>query len=54
MVKEKPYAEKILPYERRLKDLIEFLEVNNFKGYRIIKINNAIGFTTEIRSLEPL
>ncbi|WP_173026571.1 phosphopantetheine adenylyltransferase [Pyrococcus horikoshii] len=54
MVKEKPYAEKILPYERRLKDLIEFLEVNNFKGYRIIKINNAIGFTTEIRSLEAI
>ncbi|AEC52148.1 phosphopantetheine adenylyltransferase [Pyrococcus sp. NA2] len=54
MVREKPYAEKILPYERRLRDLLLFLEVNNLKEYRIIKINNAIGFTTKIKSLEAI
>ncbi|ASJ17227.1 phosphopantetheine adenylyltransferase [Thermococcus chitonophagus] len=54
MVKEKPYAEKILPYERRLKDLLMFFEVNGFKNYRIIKIHNAIGFTTKIKSLEAI
>ncbi|MFA4662156.1 phosphopantetheine adenylyltransferase [Pyrococcus kukulkanii] len=54
MVREKPYAEKILPYERRLKDLLMFFEVNGFKNYRIIKIHNAIGFTTKIKSLEAI
>ncbi|MFA4640335.1 phosphopantetheine adenylyltransferase [Pyrococcus kukulkanii] len=54
MVKEKPYAEKILPYERRLRDLLMFFEVNSFKNYRIIKIHNAIGFTTKIKSLEAI
>ncbi|AFK22374.1 phosphopantetheine adenylyltransferase [Pyrococcus sp. ST04] len=54
MVKDKPYAEKILPYERRLSDLIKFFEVNGFRNYRIIKIHNAIGFTTKIKSLEAI
>ncbi|MFA4669491.1 phosphopantetheine adenylyltransferase [Pyrococcus kukulkanii] len=54
MVREKPYAEKILPYKRRLKDLITFFEVNGYKNYRIIKIHNAIGFTTKIKSLEAI
>ncbi|AMM53733.1 phosphopantetheine adenylyltransferase [Pyrococcus kukulkanii] len=54
MVREKPYAEKILPYERRLRDLLMFFEVNGFKNYRIIKIHNAIGFTTKIKSLEAI
>ncbi|MFA4701212.1 phosphopantetheine adenylyltransferase [Pyrococcus kukulkanii] len=54
MVREKPYAEKILPYERRLRDLLMFFEVNSFKNYRIIKIHNAIGFTTKIKSLEAI
>ena len=54
MIKDKPYAEKILPYEVRLRDLIKFLEVNGYKNYRIIKINNAIGFADRLKSLEAI
>ncbi|HIP89036.1 MAG TPA: phosphopantetheine adenylyltransferase [Thermococcus paralvinellae] len=54
MIKDKPYAEKILPYEVRLMDLVKFLEVNGYKNYRIIKINNAIGFADRLKSLEAI
>ncbi|KPU64017.1 phosphopantetheine adenylyltransferase [Thermococcus argininiproducens] len=54
MIKTKPYAEKILPYEVRLRDLLKFFEVNEYKDYRIIKINTAIGFTDKIRDLEAI
>jgi len=54
MIKDKPYAEKILPYEVRLRDLIKFFEVNGYKNYRIIKINNAIGFADRLKSLEAI
>ncbi|NJE26255.1 phosphopantetheine adenylyltransferase [Thermococcus sp. MV5] len=54
MIKTKPYAEKILPYEVRLRDLLKFFEVNEYKNYRIIKINTAIGFTDKIRDLEAI
>ncbi|ASJ10649.1 phosphopantetheine adenylyltransferase [Thermococcus sp. P6] len=54
MIRGKPYAERILPYELRLRDLIKFLEVNSYSGYRIIRINNAIGFADEIKSLEAI
>ena len=54
MIKNKPYAEKILPYEVRLRDLIKFFDVNGYKNYRIIKIHNAIGFADELRSLEAI
>ncbi|MDK2868795.1 MAG: pantetheine-phosphate adenylyltransferase [Pyrococcus sp.] len=54
MIKEKQYSERILPYEKRLLDLIKFLEVNKYRNYRIMKIHNAIGFTTKIKSLEAI
>lgn len=54
MIRNKPYAEKILPYELRLKDLIKFFEVNEYKNYRVIKINSAIGFANKIKSLEAI
>ena len=54
MVKKKKFSERVLPYERRLKDLITFFEVNKFKNYRIIRIYNAIGFADEVKSLEAI
>ena len=54
MIRNKPYAEKILPYEVRLKDLLKFLDVNGYSNYRIIKIHNAIGFAGEMKSLEAI
>ncbi len=54
MIKEKPYAEKILPYELRLRDLIKFFEVNGYSNYRIIKIHTAIGFADKMKSLEAI
>ncbi|NJE04254.1 phosphopantetheine adenylyltransferase [Thermococcus sp. MV11] len=54
MIREKPYAEKILPYEIRLKDLIKFFEVNGYSNYRVIKIQTAIGFADKMKSLEAI
>ncbi|MCD6372350.1 MAG: phosphopantetheine adenylyltransferase [Thermococcus sp.] len=54
MIKNKPHAEKILPYELRLRDLIKFFEVNGYSNYRVIKINNAVGFAAEMKSLEAI
>ncbi len=54
MILNKPYAEKILPYGLRLRDLLKFFEVNNYSNYRVIKIHNAIGFTDRIKSLEAI
>ncbi|WP_461865967.1 phosphopantetheine adenylyltransferase [Thermococcus sp.] len=54
MIKEKPYAEKILPYEMRLRDLLKFLEVNEYSSYRIIKISSAIGFADRLKSLDAI
>ncbi|ASJ15164.1 phosphopantetheine adenylyltransferase [Thermococcus radiotolerans] len=54
MIREKPYADKILPYELRLKDLIKFFEVNGYSNYRVIKIHTAIGFADDMKSLEAI
>ncbi|CAD5245299.1 phosphopantetheine adenylyltransferase [Thermococcus camini] len=54
MIRNKPYAEKILPYELRLRDLIKFFEVNGYSGYRVIKIHTAIGFAGEMKGLEAI
>lgn len=54
MVKNKPYAERILPYSHRLNDLLKFLDVNGYQNYRIIKIHNALGFAVEFRELEAI
>ena len=54
MIKGKPYADKILPYELRLRDLLKFMEVNGYSNYRVIKIHNAIGFAGEMKSLEAI
>ncbi|AEH24698.1 phosphopantetheine adenylyltransferase [Pyrococcus yayanosii] len=54
IIKQKPYAERILPYELRLRDLLKFLDANGYRNYRIIKIYSAIGFTTKIKSLEAI
>jgi len=54
MIRDKPYAEKILPYELRLRDLLKFLDVNGYTNYRIIKIHNAIGFAGEMKGLEAI
>ena len=54
MIREKPHADKILPYEIRLKDLIKFFEVNGYSNYRIIKIHTAIGFAGDMKSLEAI
>ncbi|WP_457742414.1 phosphopantetheine adenylyltransferase [Thermococcus sp.] len=54
MIRDKPYAEKILPYELRLRDLLKFFDVNNYKNYRVIKIHNAIGFACCLKSLEAI
>lgn len=54
MVRNKPYAEKILPYELRLRDLIKFFEVNGYSNYRVIKIHTAIGFVDKMKSLEAI
>ncbi len=54
MIREKLYAEKILPYELRFKDLIKFFEVNGYSNYRIIKISTAIGFADKMKSLEAI
>ncbi|WP_297071039.1 phosphopantetheine adenylyltransferase [Thermococcus sp.] len=54
MVRSKPYAEKVLPYGLRLRDLIKFLAVNGYSNYRILKIHTAIGFAAELRSLEAI
>lgn len=54
MVRDKPYAERILPYSHRLRDLIKFLDVNAYQNYRILKIHNVLGFTIEFRELEAI
>ncbi len=54
MIEGKPHAEKILPYEFRLRDLLKFMEVNGYQNYRIMKIDNAIGFAGEMKSLEAI
>ena len=54
MIRNKPYAEKILPYEHRLRDLIKFIEVNGYTDYRIMKIHTAIGFADRIKGLEAI
>ncbi|WP_461863150.1 phosphopantetheine adenylyltransferase [Thermococcus sp.] len=54
MIRGKPYAERILPYGLRLRDLLKFLDVNGYSGYRIIKIHTAIGFADRIKSLEAI
>lgn len=54
MIKNKPHAEKILPYWRRLECLLKFFEVNGYSNYRVIKINTAIGFADRIKSLEAI
>ncbi|WP_297516229.1 phosphopantetheine adenylyltransferase [Thermococcus sp.] len=54
MIRDKPYAEKILPYELRLGDLLKFFDVNGYNNYRVIKIHNAIGFAGEMKSLEAI
>ncbi len=55
MVRNKPYAERILPYEHRLKDLLKFIGgVNGYTDYRIIKIHTAIGFADRIKGLEAI
>ncbi|GAB6136593.1 phosphopantetheine adenylyltransferase [Thermococcus prieurii] len=54
MIRDKPYAEKILPYELRLRDLLKFFDVNGYTNYRVIKIHNAIGFAGEMKSLEAI
>ncbi|AJC71386.1 MAG: phosphopantetheine adenylyltransferase [Thermococcus sp.] len=54
MIRNKPYADKILPYELRLADLLKFFEVNGYTNYRVIKINTAIGFADKIKSLEAI
>ncbi len=54
MIRNKPYAEKILPYELRLKDLLKFFEVNGYSNYRVIKIHTAIGFAGSMKSLEAI
>ena len=54
MIKNKPYAEKILPYELRLRDLLKFFDVNGYRNYRVIKIHTAIGFADSMRSLEAI
>ncbi|WP_457751939.1 phosphopantetheine adenylyltransferase [Thermococcus sp.] len=54
MIRDKAHAEKILPYELRLRDLLKFMEVNGYGNYRIIKIHNAVGFAGDIKSLEAI
>lgn len=54
MIKDKPYAEKILPYGLRLRDLLKFFDVNGYRNYRVIKIHTAIGFADSMRSLEAI
>ncbi|ASJ09726.1 phosphopantetheine adenylyltransferase [Thermococcus siculi] len=54
MIRGKPHAEKILPYELRLRDLIKFFEVNGYSNYRVIKIHTAIGFADRMKSLEAI
>jgi len=54
MIRDKPYAERILPYELRLRDLLKFMDVNGYSNYRVIKINTAIGFAGRMRSLEAI
>ncbi|EEB73384.1 phosphopantetheine adenylyltransferase [Thermococcus sp. AM4] len=54
MIRNKPYAERILPYELRLADLLKFFDVNGYTNYRVIKINTAIGFADRMKSLEAI
>jgi pantetheine-phosphate adenylyltransferase len=54
MIVNKPYAERILPFELRLLDLLKFFEVNGFRNYRVIKIHTAIGFADRLKSLEAI
>ena len=54
MIRSKPYAEKILPYRLRLRDLIKFFEVNGYSNYRVIKIHTSIGFAGSMKSLEAI
>ncbi|WP_297510057.1 phosphopantetheine adenylyltransferase [Thermococcus sp.] len=54
MIREKPYAEKILPYGERLRDLLKFFDVNGYTNYRVIKIHTAIGFADRMKSLEAI
>ncbi|ASJ01987.1 phosphopantetheine adenylyltransferase [Thermococcus profundus] len=54
MIKDKPYAEKILPYWRRLECLLKFIEINGYSNYRVIKINTAIGFADSMKDLEAI
>ncbi|WP_297500521.1 phosphopantetheine adenylyltransferase [Thermococcus sp.] len=54
MIREKPYAERILPYRERLRDLLKFFDVNSYTNYRVIKIHTAIGFADRLRNLEAI
>ncbi|NJF25740.1 phosphopantetheine adenylyltransferase [Thermococcus sp. Bubb.Bath] len=54
MIVNKPYAEKILPYGLRLRDLLKFFEVNGLRNYRVIKIHTAIGFADRLKDLEAI
>ncbi|ANF22417.1 phosphopantetheine adenylyltransferase [Thermococcus piezophilus] len=54
MVRNKPHADKILPYELRLRDLLKFFEVNGYSNYRVIKIHTAIGFADKMKSLDAI
>jgi pantetheine-phosphate adenylyltransferase len=54
MIKSKPLAEKILPYELRLRDLLKFFEVNGYSNYRVMKIHTAIGFADSMKSLDAI
>ncbi len=52
MIRDKPYADRILPYKIRLRDLLKFFEVNGYSNYRVIKIHTAIGFADGMKGLE--
>jgi len=52
MIRNKPGD--VLPYGLRLRDLLKFLDANNYTGYRVIKIHDAVDFAGEMRSLEAI
>lgn len=54
MIRDKPYADRILPYKIRLRDLLKFFEVNGYSNYRVIKIHTAIGFADGMKGLEAI
>ncbi|MBU7025181.1 MAG: pantetheine-phosphate adenylyltransferase [Theionarchaea archaeon] len=57
MIAHKPHAERIYPYEKRKKDLKEYLRGRGYiykKDYSIRKIKDTFGFADDIKDIDAI